>query len=225
MFEKISFFLTRSAALIPRSKSVPPHLVLGSAPTPQLPTKQFDSLALVCVNGSGWPAKQLGLPIPDLTVMSGGTLTLPQEEKTRTCLRGLRTKNLLVLTVGVESTQAKNILRELNYTYEQIAYMSYDKRARVIKAVTARNLGRGNKEKSKISNGLFAACLAFYRGAPEVILAGISLSSDGRAYSTGLDKRYHVKPDGDAIHALHQRKLRLYTSEPNLAQLCGIELV
>src|SRR5262249_27848870 len=207
------------------AKTVPPHLVLGSAPNPCLPTKRFDSLALVCVNGSGWPAKQLGLPIPDLTVMSGGTLTLPPEERTRKRRPGRETKHLLVLTVGVEPTQAQKILRDLNYTYDQIAYMNYDQRARVIKAVTAKNLGRGNKETSKVSNGLFAACLAFYRGAPEVILAGISLSSDGRAYSTGLDKRYHVKPDGDAIHALHQRKLRLYTSEPNLAQLCGIELV
>src|SRR5215510_10884921 len=139
MFEKTNFWLTRLLALTSLAKTIPPHLVLGSAPNPCLPTKRFDSFTLVCVNGSGWPAKQLGLPIPDLTIMSGGTLTLPQEEKTRACLRGLRTKNLLVLTVGVEPLQAKNILRELDYAYEQNAYMNYDKRARVIKAVTARN--------------------------------------------------------------------------------------
>jgi hypothetical protein len=225
MFEKTNFLLTRLTALTSLAKTIPPHLVLGSAPNPCLPTKRFDSLALVCVNGSGWPAKQLGLPTPDLTVMSGGTLTLPQEEKTRACLRGLRTKNLLVLTVGVEPTQAQDILRDLHYTYDRIAYMNYDQRARVIKAVTARNLGRGDRETSKISNGLFAACLAFYRGAPEVILAGISLSADGRVYSTSLDKRFHVKPDGEAIRAMQQRKLRLHTSEPALAQICGLELV
>jgi hypothetical protein len=225
MFEKTNFLLTRLTALTPLAKTISPHLVLGSAPNPGLPTKPFDSLALVCVNGSGWSAKQLALPTPDLTVMSGGTLILPQEAKTRECLRGLKTKTLLVITVGVQPTQATQILSELDYTYERIEYMNYDERARVIKAVTAKNLGRGDRETNKISNGLFAACLAFYRGAPEVILAGISLSSDGRAYSTSLDRRFHVKPDGAAISAMHQRKLRLHTSEPDLAQICGIDLV
>lgn len=204
-----------------------PCLVLGSAPNPQLPRRSLDGIHLLCVNSSGWSAKQRGLPIPRLTVLGGFKLTKPDREIDRQALRGLRTQQLLLLTHLLKLTlaEAKEKLAQLDYQYVNMKTMNYARRARMIEAVTGEKLGRGDNETSKISNGLFTACLALYEGAPEVILSGISLTSDELSYAQIKGRRRHILPDKEALIAMRDRQLPIKTSEPELAKITGIELV
>ena len=226
IFDKVKFEFVRTQTKIyqhPEQKV--PWLILGSAPNPQLPSGQLNKMNLVCVNGSGWSAKQLGLLTPELTVMGGSILTKPSAEASREAIKSLKTRKLLLIEYEVTLAEAREILIRLDYQYEELQVIRYKRRAGIIKAATGKNLGYGHNDKSKISNGLFAACFSLYQGAPEVILSGISLNSNGHNYSNTLQIRSHVVPDKEAIIAMYRRQLPIRTSEPELAELIGIDLV
>jgi hypothetical protein len=186
-------------------------------------------MPLVCVNSSGWSAKQLGLDTPTLTVMRKRKLIKPQKEPDRRAIRGLRTTHLLLLSQGYDPDVAtmipyRRVLRDLHYRYETLTALSHDARARIIEDVTGRAFGVGRKDETKISNGLFCACLAHYFEAERVVLAGFSLE-DGLSYVATPHERFHVKPDSEAIEQMITRGLPLCTSEPALARATDLPLI
>ena len=185
-------------------------------------------MSLICVNSSGWCAKRLGLKTPDLTVLTYYKLFAQDTKEDLEAMRGLKTHKLLIVPYASADKFAKikDILAKLDYRYEEI--INYKDKVHVIKEITGYNLGEGDPHTTKVSNGLFAVCLAFYNGAPEVIMAGISLTARGHNYYAERDSRrvrQHIMPDKKAIMAMRGRKLPVKTSEPGLAAETGIELV
>ena len=212
--------------LLPRHNL--PGLILGSAPDPHLPKIKLDKVNLICVNSSGWSARRLGLQIPDLTVLLRHKLLAQDTREDLKAMKSLKTHKLLVVPHAslIKFSKIKDVLTQLDYQYNEI--INCKDKVHVIKAITGENLGEGDPHVTKVSNGLFAVCLALFYGAPEVIMTGFSLTASGHNYYAERDKhrpRQHILPDKKAILAMRDRGLKIKTSEPDLARETGIELV
>ena len=228
-FEQLKYSATKISNKLKasRGKLNQSFVVLGSAPNPNLVGEQLKGAKLVCVNASGCCAAKLGLPTPDLTVMSGYMVqetTDPVKAATRESIRNLKTTELVWIERGVNFTEAQGRLAKLGYKYENLQLIDHQQRAKIIRVVTGENLGEEGGDK-KISTGLFAVSLAFYRGASQVVLAGISLNSGGYEYCSTDQPRKHITADRQAISAMKRLGLPIKTSEKSLAMATGIELV
>lgn len=227
-FEQLKYSATRISKIkSSRGQLNQPFIVLGSAPNPTLVDGQLKGAKLVCVNASGYCAAKLGLPTPDLTVMSGYMVqktTDTVKATTRESIRNLKTTELVWIERGVSFADAKGRLAGLDYKYEKLKLINHQQRSRIISAVTGKNLGEESGDK-KISTGLFAVSLAFYRGASQVVLTGISLNTGGYEYFSTDQPRKHIAADKQVISAMKRLGLPIKTSEPSLAIETGIELV
>jgi hypothetical protein len=200
-----------------------PCVVLGSAPDPSVPPGPYH---LICVNSSGYAARALGLPEPDVTVLAGFKLIHPNREEDRQALRGLRTRTLLLVTylLPVPLAEAERMLAELDFRYERLETVDFDGRARVIEGVTGSPLGSEAAPESRVSNGIFAACYALQAGAPCVVLCGISLTSGGHFYSDRGRPRRHIASDTAALVALQARGWPVQTTDAGMARATGMPL-
>lgn len=128
-------------------KPLVPWVVLGSAPNPTLPDVSWDDAKLVCVNASGWTAKNLGLPIPYLTVMTGSSVTKNNEFTNAACkaLSGLSTHELVVIEFGAKLPYVRKRLAAIDYHYESVAAMSRDGYADIVLEVIGEDLGRSKQ--------------------------------------------------------------------------------
>ncbi len=207
-----------------------PCLVLGSAPEPTLPENLRKKTTLVCVNGSGWSAKQAGWGSPSLTVMLGSLLTADHTVRDREALRGLDTDTLTLIHSwprgrSLSEIQTKRRLKELGYSCNRLVAISKRKRNKVLRRMIGHRIdGPGSDDRP--SNGVLAACLALWRGSPEVVLAGFSLRQDGHSYdSQSVRKRHHRAADREAIASLLTRGFSVSATEPELASALGLKLI
>ncbi len=202
-------------------------VILGSAPNPTILRSQIADSALVCVNASGCVASQCQLPIPELTIMSGYMAAPPKnkiEKTTRNAIKGLKTKELVWINRGCTFAEAQTRLKKLKYSYETAVVFTHEQRAQIVKQITGADLATQSRDR-KISTGLFAVCFALYRGASEVILSGISLSTGGYEYAQQQKERKHVLSDQTAIAKLLDANLPIKTSEKALSAATGLPLV
>jgi len=201
------------------------YVVLGSSPVPH--PAPLDGADLICVNSSGFVARDLGLPEPELTVLAGFKLIYPNRQEDRDALRGLKTKCLLLITylLPISLEEAEELLEKLGYRYDELKTIDFADRAHVIRSVTGTGLGEADAPENRISNGVFAACYALYHGASEVILSGISLTLDGHFYMTRTRPRRHITTDTEALIAMRTRGWPVKTSEADVSQATGIPLV
>lgn len=192
-------------------------LLLGSAPDPHIP--KLENFDLLCINCSGVVAKEFGLQDPKVTLMGAFKLVVPKNEVDRRILKGLRTENLVLIRhrLPVSTELATQLLVMLDYSYGKLLRLGFWDRAHIIEKITG--------EKLLVSNGVFAACYAFYVGAPELILAGFSLTQDGHYYCDQNRRRYHADPDLAALKAMKERGWNIKTTEPELSELTSIPLL
>jgi len=203
-----------------------PCLVLGSAPNPHVPV--LEGMDVICVNSSGYVARNLGLPTPSLTVLAGFKLVLPKLAEDREALRGLRTKTLLLIMKFRDWTaeRAAEALAALDYRYDELVTISIPDRAEIIRSTTGRRLGgEDGRPAEGVSNGLFAACYVLHAHAPKVVFAGISVTRNGHEYSVQDRARVHIEPDKTAIACLLARGYPLFTSEHELSAAAGLPLI
>lgn len=202
-------------------------MILGSAPNPTIPYSAIGRSKLVCVNASGFMGNKLQLPIPDVTIMSGYMAVPPSNEietATRNAIRNLKTKELVWIDRGCTFADAKARLGKLDYQYESVTVFTHEERAQIVKDVTGEDLATQSRDR-KISTGLFAVCFALYRGASEVIMSGISLSTGSYGYCQLPKARKHVMPDQTAIAKLLDAQLPIKTAEKALSEMTGLPLI
>jgi hypothetical protein len=132
---------------------------------------------------------------------------------------------LITNRLDMSVAEAVQLMAHLDFAHERLEPLDHDGRARIVEAVTGQALGAGPKDTGRVSNGIFAACLAFALGASEVVLGGISLTSGRHDYTDEDRPRRHVPADQAAIAAMRDRKLCLRTSEPDLAAVTGLDTV
>jgi len=196
-------------------------LIIGSAPGAAAPDLVgIDTV--ICVNGSPWIARRLGIERPDITVVAGFA-TLGNNEvrrATTAALRGLSTDELLFVEAGMNVQHGRQVLDEVGFAYRHLTSISVDERAAIIDAVCGVPLGVGKRD-DRISHGIFAAVLAIWGGATDVVLAGFSMAG-GHAYIPGETVRHHINGDRKFLSLTGGLGCRVSTTASELSTMFGI---
>lgn len=198
-------------------------LIVGSAPGISLPDmSRID--AVICMNGSGITARHLGIPDPDLTVMTG-VLTVPKGKQMRIetieMLGGLKTGHLLLHRArGGSLDRALDIVRSAGYTYDNCTMLSDSEYAAIATAVVP-PMHVLTKGMGRISTGIFATTVALWAGARDIVLAGFSLSG-GHSYLHGDTPRNHKSADAAFFSDAVQRRMPIETTSDELHSTFGV---
>jgi hypothetical protein len=198
-------------------------LVVGSAPNPVGPVlANID--ATVCINGSGWAARKMGVICPELTVISS-RVTRPDQAvraATMSVLNGLQTRHLMLIDVDNETDRACKALDAAGLTYENLLLVGPLERAAIVGAVCGAELGWG-ASRDRISNGVFAITLPVWAGAREVVLAGFSLEG-GHSYISHGTKRGHLSADTSFFRIAATLPSRVSTTSHELHDAFAISM-
>lgn len=193
-------------------------IVIGSAPNSRI-VQPGASDRVICVNGSGWAAKAAGIVNPDLTIMAGHSLRGNTEvrEATVSAMHGARTAHLLLLEAGVSMADAITALDEAEMRYDELSTVNSVERAAIIGQAWGQEipLGPRTTKNDRPSNGIFAASIAVWAGASEVILCGFSLSG-GHAYIDGDTPREHIGGDRNFFSLARRLNCRIRTTSDAL---------
>jgi hypothetical protein len=100
-------------------------LVVGSAPGLVVPAKYRFDLAL-CVNGSGFPARALGIDRPALTVVSGFSTRSDSHlrKETHRAWRGLETDCLVLVASGRRARRERRVIEAAGLRFERFVLLS-----------------------------------------------------------------------------------------------------
>lgn len=201
-----------------------PVLLLGSAPTANVPDDYGPHWRLVCVNASQAGGKRLGLGDPDLTVLRTHLFehTLVDNEAIA-ALRGQRSRHVLFRGEPSELEVTRSRLAAIGYRSETLAMLGLAKRERVILSNCGGllNLIRVNKN---ISNGILALFCSLDLFEGPIVMSGFSFSVAGHAYSASNLPRYHIGPDGFALKMVREQGRQVYASTPDFARESGLPL-
>jgi len=196
-------------------------LIIGSAPGAVAPDLAgIDTV--ICVNGSPWVARRLGIERPDITVVAGfATLGDNKVRRATTAaLRGLSTDEVLFVEAGMNMQRGRHALDEAGFAYRHFTSITVHERAAIIEAVCGEPLGLGKRDE-RISNGIFAVVLAIWGSASDVVLAGFSIAG-GHAYIPGETLRHHLRGDGRFLSLTGRFGCRVSTTAPELGTMFGI---
>lgn len=198
-------------------------LVLGSAPGATRPDMSRMN-ATICINGSGWTAREMGVDKPSLTVFSSRN-TRPDKlvrEATMSVLNGLKTDHLLLIDVADEMEVARAAIDAAGLQYDQFSCVTPLERAAIVGEVCGIELGLGIA-RDRISNGVFAITLPIWAGAFEVVLAGFS-TGGGHAYLDTATGRGHLTADTEFFKLAPRLKCRITTTSQELQNRFGLKL-
>lgn len=191
-----------------------PWLILGSAPSPNIPDGILSTHARVDINNAGLIAQALGLGRADLTIR--------KKSKSWAEHPTLNTRGLIWY-----NTNPTWILRMQLMTMPRVRVGSIMKVTRaerdalvdIVAGTTVRSAG----DIGKASNGIAAICYALFVGVPEIVLSGISLSKQGHSYNDASKPRLQVTEDALVLSHLKSRP-ELSTTESGLSTEAGIKL-
>lgn len=207
-----------------------PCVVLGSAPNPHPPRTLKGKYNLVCVNCSGHIAKEYNLGDPVLTISWVGLLLFEKNKIHRVLLKDLITDKLIILVnhkkFKISKKEVKERLSSVGYQYNHIKIIDIEQREDIVASIIGKE-NEASKEACKVSTGLFAVCYALYHGISDVIISGISISKPGHAYSNENYPKWvgHIFADREALVKMRKKRLPVKTTESELAEETGLELV
>ena len=200
-------------------------LIVGSAPNAVAPDlARIDTC--ICVNGSPWIAARFGIDRPDLTVITGHKTMVRDRydavaSVTRDVWRDLSTRMLLFIEFGDKAKHARSVFAEANFKYEIFINLHRKEYAAIIEEVCGREMAIGD---SRISNGIFAAAVAMWAGAREVIFSGFSMEG-GHGYIDHGTRRGHQRGDGRFFQLANNFACRVTTTSSELHRRFGLPLV
>lgn len=221
-FDWLSVLISRPPAGLPPLSG--PGVVLGSAPDPALPADWGAGWSLITVNASQVMAEKLGLPQPDMTVISGQMMgDRPVNIEAQKVLAGRSTRALIYIDRGVSARESTAAFARIGYGYDSFNSVSYGQREKINRLVLGADYGPGSGER-KISTGLFAALLAVHLGAGPVVMSGFSLNVDGHAYNSLGRRRQHKEVDARVLAMAIERGLPIFAADPAFALQSGLSL-
>ena len=168
--------------------------MIGSAPNVVAP-RSMPGDHCIGVNGSPYAAKRLGLADPTLTVICGYTTAL-RSAKSRATVpiwKGLRTGEVVFVDTGDSEEHARSVLDGAGFQYDRFTKVSKHERAAIMGAVCGIEFGLGDHNE-RASNGVFAATLAAWCEAREIVMCGFSLQG-GHSYIEGDTPRHNLGGD------------------------------
>jgi hypothetical protein len=190
-----------------------PWFVLGSAPSPTIPDRLPENTAYVYVKYAGHSAKRRGLPDADLTLLL--TKTEPQQ------IAGLKSSNTLMM--GRAFPLSAKLKRLIGYSRSNQAELYRVERDQFIVRALG-SLFSGIGEEKRPSNGISLLAYGLALGVPQIIVAGMSLESNGHDYNGVGKKRRHVAEDRAALKEIAATYPFVSTTEENLNRLTGLPL-
>jgi hypothetical protein len=199
-------------------------IVLGSAPDVSLPEHGPDD-AIICANGSVFVAKRYNLSKPLLTVMSSsvGRANNLVRQQTLQNLAGCSTNELLLVeSKGISFGATKAALEQIGFSYQDSHDITRMDRAIITEQILSSDIG-GARGQSRISTGCFAAVLAAWAEAREIVLVGFSLTG-GHSYIRGDTPRNHVGGDMVFFARSTQLQATVRTTSEILHEKFGIPL-
>lgn len=227
-------------------------LVLGSKPAPSLPPRAMID-AVACANASGHSARALGLPDPELTVVTAVlTSGKGSDEHSLRRLQGLRTRRLyhirrpkadrggwlsrLVAAVRMRRMSVAELrrrLRALDYRYDELVSRPAGAYHELIRGLCGHDptVARLIEEK-QASTGLVAVAVAIEeRRWERIVMAGFDFTLV-HAYGTnpliaerGSALSKHAETDVAILRRLARLRGDLWTSEPVVHERTGLPLV
>ncbi len=190
-----------------------PWFILGSAPNPTLPKRLPDNVVYAYVKFAGRSAEKHGLPPADITLLNWWRASEREagiQSASILRIRGkLKTTGIINRLLGRTNIVEADILRE-----ERDGY--------IIKAFGTLFSDVGDH--TRPSNGVAMLAFALSFNIPEIVIAGLSLSSDGYEYDSSNTLREHVTEDTAALKMAALRYPRLTTTEYGLHQAVQIPL-
>lgn len=199
-------------------------LVLGSAPTIQMPVGFDATWPIVTVNASQSRLDALGITAPPaLTVFRNRILAdEPHQNAVWEHLRGRSTEQLVMLVNG--STEAKLTagVHERGYRALSAAFLTDEQKGAIIHEFTG-VLWVSCSPSRGVSQGVFAGLLALRLGATSVVLSGISFSDTNHFYEK-YTSRSHLDGDRQVLLAATRRGLPIFASEADFAAESGLPL-
>lgn len=190
-----------------------PWFMLGSAPSPKIPAVFPERSAYVYIKYAGHSARKRGLPDADLTLLL--TKTEPRQ------IAGLTTANVLLMGTSFPISASMKRLVNRNRSRQGELYRR-ERDEFIIRTLGSLFAGVGTEKRP--SNGISLLCYALALGVPQIIIAGMSLESDGHDYTETVKRRRHIEEDRAAL----QKVARIYpivsTSEEGLHRLTGLPL-
>lgn len=191
-----------------------PWFVLGSAPDPHVPQPFPPGIAHVHVKYAGHAARQYGLPAGDLTFLLAKT--------TKQQIDGLDLD--AVLRLRKRHSLLTRIRRDLPALGGNECALTHRERDAFIIGTLGSLFGVAGSE-IRPSNGIALIAYAIAVGIPQIIVAGISLQSDGYAYDRSARIRRHLEEDRAALAVVAARYSEVVTTEPELSRTTGIPLL
>ncbi|MBB4001385.1 hypothetical protein [Aurantimonas endophytica] len=191
-----------------------PWFILGSAPDPHVPDPFPPRTAHVHVKYAGHAARQHGLPSGDLTFLL--TKTKPEE------IAGLSVDSILRLCK--RQSLLTRLRRDLPFLKARECALTDRERDAFIIGTLGTLFG-GSGDEIRPSNGVALIAYAIAVGIPQIIVAGISLDSDGYAYDRSARTRRHLAEDRAALAVVAERYPQVTTTEPSLSRITGLPLM
>ncbi|UIJ73849.1 hypothetical protein [Aurantimonas sp. HBX-1] len=191
-----------------------PWFILGSAPDPHVPRPFPPRTAHIHVKYAGHAARQHGLPQGDLTFLLAKT--------TAEQVAGLELRSILRLCKRHSSLA--RIRRALPLPGPRECALTHRERDALIIGTLGTLFG-GSGAEIRPSNGIALIAYAIAVGIPQIIVAGISLDSDGYAYDRSARTRRHLEEDRAALAVVAARYPQVVTTEPGLSRATGIRLL
>ncbi|MEF2553830.1 hypothetical protein VQ042_21205 [Aurantimonas sp. A2-1-M11] len=190
-----------------------PWFILGSAPDPHVPDLFPPRTAHIHVKYAGRAARQNGLPPGDLTFLL--TKTKPEE------IAGLSLDSILRLCK--RHSLLTRLRRDLPFLKAKECALTDRERDAFIIGTLGTLFGGGDEIRP--SNGVALIAYAIAVGIPQIIVAGISLDSDGYAYDRSVRTRRHLAEDRAALAVVAERYPQVTTTEPGLSRATGMPLL
>ncbi|MEP7240608.1 MAG: hypothetical protein ABI697_06965 [Devosia sp.] len=195
-------------------------LVLGSGPNPTPPKGLDPGWFLITINASYRLARDLGLGVPDLTIVAD---VLPAVTAARAeAFARARTRLLVVNSATTFDPDLEPFLDRIDFKADRIAYVTWAVRHALITEQIGQPLaflgGPG------ISNGVYAPLLALKLGAPRVVMTGFSLGPGWYPSGDTTARRIHAKEDRVACQRMAARGYPVFTSDPAFAEVTGLRL-
>lgn len=199
-------------------------VIVGSAPNAVAPDLETIN-ACICVNGSPWAARRLGITIPDLTIVAGfSTLdNKPARRATKSVWDGVRSAEVLYIEAGANAIEGRHSLNSAGFRYDTFNTLTTVERAVIIGDVCGVELGLGSRD-SRISNGMFAAALAIWAGAKEIVLVGFSLTG-GHSYMENKSEREHLNGDIAFLELSRNFTCKVLTTSTELSDRFSFPMV
>lgn len=191
-----------------------PWLVLASAPGPTIPAILPANLVHFHIKYAGHAAKALGLKGPDLTFL--------YEDPPTARIAGLTFDHVLALRSDTPSALSRG-RRWLARDRRRVMVITDDERDAITDSVVG-GVFRDVGAMPRPSNGVAMIAYAVFVGVPRILVAGLSVETDGHSYDPGGRVRRHKEEDRASLCELARIAPQVETTEQGLARLTGLAL-